>query len=181
MTPLPPNHGDIDVAMVDQRRIMISGALDAQKVTDAAAKLMFLDGTSEEPVSVIVQATGDDLDAALALVDTLGLMRTPLTVDVLGAATGAAGVVVATAPGTRRIGASASMSLRIAEPQPARRAVATELQAASQRWSDLTGRIADLLATRTGCDTAWLLSELRSGATHSAAAAVELGLVDQIR
>lgn len=168
-------------AMLEQRRVMISGRLDGRVVADAVAQLMYLDGTDAEPVSVTVNAESDDLDTAVPLIDTLGLMRTPLHVDVLGRAHGAAGLLVASAPGVRRIGRTGSISLRIGSPPAMVGASALDIERAAEWWDDLQRRVAALVALRAERTIEWVRSEMRNGATYGATEAVEAGLVDEVR
>lgn len=165
--------------LTSQRRVMVSGALDVVSVADACAKLMFLDGVSDEPATILIGADSADLDVALPLLDTMSMLNMPLTVDVMGRAHGGAGVVVAAARGTRRIGASASISLRLQDP--AVQGSASELAHLADHRNAQRDSVASVLALRTGQSVDWIRQEFDRGGIHAAAVAVDLGLVDEIR
>lgn len=169
--------------MLAERRLMLAGPLDPSSVGAAVAQLMLFDGQSSDPVSVIVNSPGGVLEDALGLVDTVQLMRTPLTVDVLGQAHGSAGIFVAAAPGTRRLGATASISLRLgaaASADPAQR-TAEELARMVEASDDLRRRLAALIGTRAGQTIEWVLDQFERGNTWFGADAAEAGLVDRLR
>ncbi|MEM7092191.1 MAG: ATP-dependent Clp protease proteolytic subunit [Actinomycetota bacterium] len=167
-------------AMLAQRRVMISGVLDDATVATAVAQLMMLDGQSDEPLSVLVNADGPDLGTGLPLLDTLRLLRAPATIDVIGRANGAAAVAVAGSTGERRIGAAASMSLRL-EPPRSSAGTAGDLAAAVDAEQQRRTSAANLIAQRTGQAVEWVIDEFESGGFHAAGALVELGLVDSVR
>lgn len=174
---------DLRSALTAQRRVMISGPLDAQSATNAAATLMFMDGSGSEPVTVVINSPGGALIDAVALIDTLALMQAPLTIEVLGRAHGTAGVIAAGAPGTRRMGASASLSLRIDEltTPTSPRLTAGDMQILIEATTESHRRLAAAIGARSGQTIDWVLNQLDRGQIFSPAEAVDLGLVDQVR
>lgn len=173
---------DVAQGMLEQRRVMISGRLDPATVGDAVARLMLLDGRSADPVAVVVNSPGGPLEDAVGLLDTLRLVRTPLTIDVLGRAHGSAGVVVAACPGTRRLGATASISLRLAgTPPELRRLGADELEGLVAAEADLRRRIAATIGTLSGQTIDWVLDQFDRGPAWFGAEAVAVGLADELR
>lgn len=171
---------DLQQAMLAQRRVMMSGPLEMGLVSTATAQLMFLDGESADPVNVVINSPGGRIDDALPLLDAMRLARTPLVVDVLGRAEGSAGVIVAAAPGTRRLGATASISLRLHRDAVAP-GTAEELQRLADAQSKLDRSVADAVAERTGQPAQWVLEQFDRGAVLRGAEAVGYGLVDEIR
>lgn len=171
---------DLNQAMLAQRRVMISGPLDIGLVSTATAQLMYLDGVSDEPTNVIINSPGGRIDDALPLLDALRLLRTPAMVDVLGRAEGSAGVVVAAAPGQRRLGATASVSLRL-ERDTVHPGTAQDLERLAEAQRQRDQSIATAIAERTGQSVEWVFAEFRSGPSWRGAEAVGLGLVDEVR
>jgi len=168
-------------ASIDQRRVMLFGPLDAGAATKASATMMLLDGTSAEPASLVINSPGGPLSDALVLVDTVALMRAPVTVDVLGRAHGSAGAVVASAPGVRRISPTASLSLRL-DPVPVSSArTANELATVAQSVADTRRRLAQLVGSRTGHTIEWVTEQFDCGGLFGPNEAVELHLVDDVR
>ncbi len=171
---------DAASAMLDQRRVMISGPLDPMTAGAAATQLMYLDGVSAAPVTVIVNSAGGAVGDALALFDTLRLMRTPLTIDVLGRAEGSAGAFVAGAPGERRLGAMALISLRL--PRHCLAAGnADDLGQLAERSEAERRAIAEIIVERTGQSPEWVEAQFDHGVSWRGPEAVEAGLVDTLR
>lgn len=172
---------DLRSALTTQRRVMISGRLDTANSTDAAATLMFLDGSSADPVTVVINSPGGPLVDAVGLIDTIALMRAPVTIDVLGRAHGSAGLVVASAPGTRRMGASATISLRLGDEASPDRLTAEELTSVAEATAESHRRLALAIGTRSGQTIDWVLGQFDRGDTFAPADALDLGLIDAIR
>lgn len=85
----------LEERLLERRIVAVTGALDAERVTDLAARLLHLDALSVAPVTVHLDSPGGDVGAALVLVDTLGAMRAPVHVVLVGQAVGAAVAVLA--------------------------------------------------------------------------------------
>lgn len=175
-----PNPSFLDQALLAQRRLMVSGPLDRGVVTTATAQLLVLDGEPAEPINVVINSAGGPLDDALPLLDTLRLVRAPLTIDVLGRAEGSAGVVVAAAPGNRRLGATASISLRLTRAQVAP-ATAEDMHRLASAQAQLEESVATAVADRSGQNVEWVLDQFDRGAVLRGNEAIDYGLVDEIR
>lgn len=171
---------DLTRAMLAQRRIMASGPLDMGLVSTMTAQLMFLDTESGDPINLVVNSPGGAIDDALPLLDAMRLMRSPLTVDVLGRAETSAGVLVAASPGTRRLGATASISLRLKREQPAV-GTAEDLRRLAEAQAQLDQSVAAAVAERSGQTLDWVIEQLNQGTHVRGEDAVALGLIDELR
>ncbi|HEX3425488.1 MAG TPA: ATP-dependent Clp protease proteolytic subunit [Acidimicrobiales bacterium] len=76
--------------LLERRMVLVAGRLDTQAMTDAAAQLMLLDATGDEPIELRLLSEDGDLDPALALADTIDLLGVPLTVIATGVVGGVA-------------------------------------------------------------------------------------------
>ena len=165
--------------LFERRTVMLTGPLDGQAATAAAASLMALDAEGDDPVVLLVNSPGGPLDAGVAVVDVLDLLGVAVEATCIGQAVGTAAVVVACAtPGRRRAAPNARLSLRLAEDRlegPAGRLEreAAELLAARDRLVDrlvlATGRPRDEVAAATD-----------RGPLLSAREALAAGLVDEV-
>lgn len=171
-----------------QRRVMIAGPLESGTVAESCSLLMYLDGLSSDPITIVVNSPGGPLGDAMALVDTLDLLRAPFTIDVLGRAHGSAGVVVTGAKGSRRIGRSASIGLQLDRRTGTPLATAGDLTHLARFDAGIEATAAAAVASRVAVaadnSTAtpeWVQDQFRRGAPFGAADALEIGLVDHIR
>lgn len=164
--------------LLDQRVVVVSGPLGHPVANRAAAELMTLDATGDGPIELRLDSTGGDLDPALVLIDTIGVVGVAVRVTCLGRVEGSATGVVAVATHRR---AGTHTRFRLCEPEvsslsgsPARlEAWAAEHQRRLRRFSEL-------LAVATGRPPAEVAADLSSGRYLDADQALEYGLIDEI-
>lgn len=170
---------DLREQLLDQRRILVSGVLDHSATSEIAAMLMTLDGRSAEPVELVVSGPGGPVADVLALLDIIELMRAPVATTCLGAATGTATALIASGTGGRRASARATLSLRCDDAQhfdghPVDVATRAEEAVATRE------RLVTALVNATGQPAERIGRELDRGRSLDAAAALEMGLIDEI-
>jgi ATP-dependent Clp protease, protease subunit len=165
--------------LFERRTIMLTGALDGEAATAAAASLMALDADGDDPVTLLVNSPGGPLDAGVAVVDVLDLLGAPVEATCIGQAVGTAAVAVACAtPGRRRAAPNARLSLRLAEGALGGPAGRLEQEAAAR--VDTRDRLVDRLVAATGRPRHELVAATERGPLLSAAEAVAAGLVDEV-
>ena len=165
--------------LFERRTVMLTGVLEGEAATAAAATLMALDAEGDDPVSLLVNSPGGPVEAGLAVVDVLDLLGAPVEATVLGQAVGTAAVVVACAtPGRRRAAPNARLSLRMAEAAVGGPAGRLEREAAD--LVAVRDRLVDRLVAATGRPRDDLLAATERGPLLSAREAVAAGLVDEV-
>jgi ATP-dependent Clp protease protease subunit len=165
--------------LFDRRTVMLTGPLDGEASSLAAASLMALDAEGDEPVSLLVNSPGGPVEAGMAVVDVLDLLGVPVDVTVVGQAVGTAAVVVACGtPGRRRAAPNARLSLRLAAGAIEGPAGRIEREAADLLAA--RDRLVDRLVAATGRARAELAEATDRGPTLSADEACALGLVDEV-
>jgi ATP-dependent Clp protease protease subunit len=162
-----------------RRTVLLTGALDHDRATSLCAELMTLDGTSSDPVELIVNSRGGPLEALSSVLDVIGLMRAPLHTICIGAAAGTAGVLVACGPGERRAAPHATISLRC-DHRESLEGSAADVGRAADALRVTLGRVRDTVAARTGQPVDVIGEELERGAVHDAPAALGRGWIDAI-
>ena len=164
--------------LLKRRTVVLDRALDDQTAALLVAQLITLDRDGAEPIMLVVNSPGGPLEAAVAVLDTLGLVRGPVGTTCLGRADGTAAVVVAAGTGRRRIGSGARLRLRFADLDlagPARR-LGDELA----HHRELQASLIDRLAAVTGHDRARVEADVDAGRPLTADEAVAYGLADEI-
>jgi ATP-dependent Clp protease protease subunit len=127
---------------------------------------------------LVVNSPGGPLEAAVAVLDTIDLVRGPLGTTCLGRAEGTAAVVAAAGTSLRRIGAGARLRLRFADLElsgPARR-----LDDELTHHRELQATLIDRLAAISGRDRARIERDVEAGRLLSAQEAVDYGLADEV-
>lgn len=165
--------------LAEQRRILVSGPLDREAVTDLSAKLMAFDGASSREVEIVINSTGGPLPEIFPVLDVLQLMRARTKTTCIGSAVGTAVAIVACGTGTRRAAPNATLCLRIDDRHTAEGTTtdivrdATELAAARRRY-------VAAIAAATGAPHDRIAAEVDHGGLLTAAQAHELGIVDAV-
>lgn len=189
--PMPRRTGPVAVPMVDvpsgdpidqlrsRRRVLVSGTLDAERVTVIAAELMALDGRSADDVELIVNSDGGPLDEVLVLLDVIGSMRAKVATSCLGRARGTAAVLVAAGTGRRRVAPNAVLSLRC-EHAEQMDGPADEVSHRLEELALVRRQVVGLLADATGRPADELDAALDRGPVLDARGARQLGLVDAV-
>ena len=172
--------------LFDRRIVFLRGPITSPSASTAAATLLSLDalstpeppGGASDPVQLHLAAPDGDLDAVLALIDTIDSMHVPVhavaTAEIGGAAIGVYAVA-------RRRLAYPHARFRLAEPRVTEIAgTADEVAAAAGRHlralEDLLVRVADA----TGQPRSRVEDDFGSGVLLDAAQARDYGLVDEI-
>jgi ATP-dependent Clp protease protease subunit len=165
--------------LFERRTVLLTGALEGEASSLAAASLMALDAEGDEPVTLLVNSPGGSVEAVVAVVDVVDLLGVPVEATVIGQAAGTAAVVVACAtPGRRRAAPNARVSLRLAGG--ALEGPAGRLEQEAAALVAARDRLVDRLVVATGRPRDELAEATDRGAVLSAEEAVAFGLVDEV-
>jgi ATP-dependent Clp protease protease subunit len=172
------DHGDPFSRLFVQRSLWLRTALDHPAANQLSAELLSLDGESGEPIELIINSPGGPADAGLSVIDTLDLMRSPVTTLCLGQAMGTAAAVLACGSQTRRATPTARISLRLRNAELS--GSAAQLQQQAGQLLDLRDHLAVRLASATGQLPALIQMDLDQGSFMTAEQAVGYGLIDEV-
>jgi ATP-dependent Clp protease protease subunit len=164
--------------LLEQRRVLVSGRLDLAASTEAAARLMLLDGTGDDPIELVLSCPDGDLVAAVALADTVELVGVELRTLAAGSVGGPA--VLPFAVGTRRV-SQPHATFRLLEPRLEVQGTATDVIAETARHTDVVADLCRRLAAATGQSAETVAADLRGHRILTAPEAMAYGLVDEIQ
>jgi ATP-dependent Clp protease, protease subunit len=167
----------LNESLLRRRIVMVHGFLDTSAATTVAARLMTLETTGEEPVSLHLRVPDAELEAAFAVVDTLDGLAAPVHATAVGEVGGPALVILAAA---RRRQITPHAHLRLTEPSVRLEGTAGEVSAREEQYARLVDAYYFRLADVTGREVDELRADARAGRFFSAAEAVEYGLVGSI-
>jgi ATP-dependent Clp protease, protease subunit len=178
--PLPTMATSVSLdLLVERRTLFLRGVLDDGAATTLCAELMALDAASSRPVTLLLHSPGGPLEAAVPVIDTMGLLRAPVEVTCLGQAAGTATIVLVAATGRRSITPHATVTLRTPPHEP-RSGDAEDLRRAVDEHERLARQLAEVVAGRCRLSIDDVLDHLSRGPLWSADQAVDLGLADGI-
>jgi ATP-dependent Clp protease protease subunit len=164
--------------MFARRSLWLRGPLDHAAATRLCAELMALDHAAVDPIEVIINSDGGPIDVALAVIDTIDLLASPVATLCLGQAFGTAAGVLACGRDSRRATPTARISLRLGPSEVA--GTASALRGHADHLLLMRDQLALRLASATGQLPALILIDLEDGGFMTAEAAVSYGLVDEI-
>jgi ATP-dependent Clp protease protease subunit len=164
--------------LLERRTVLVSGPLDRGRATDAAARLMLLDGLGDDPIELILSCPDGDIDAAFALADTVELVGVELRTVASGSVGGPA--LLPFALGTHRL-AQPHATFRLTEPRIEIDGRASDVATETARHTDLVAELCRRLAATCGQPADTIAADLRHGRTLSAQEALAYGLVDEIQ
>ena len=163
--------------LLEQRVVLLSGALDETTSTRVSAELMTLDAEGDDPVTLRVDCGEAGLAAALTLMDVIELMGVPVRALCLGqVAGGAVGVVAvcshrAALPSTR---------FSLCEPATQFEAHVRNVAQWVEVRADERRRFAQRIAAASGKAIETVEADLERGRFLTAEEAVGYGLLDEV-
>ncbi len=169
--------GWLQEQLFERRIVMLTGRLDANAASRAAAALTVLDADGTRPIELHLDSGDGALDAAFVVIDVLGALRASLRVRCRGQVGGpAVGLVAAAdhrmaAPHTR---------FHLAQPTARFTGSPEELAAQSRQQQDLLWRLYALVGRRAGRPAEEVAEDMRGGRYLDAAEALAYGLIDEV-
>lgn len=173
----PPTDRDLRERLLERRVVLASGFLDDATATEVAARLMYLDGTGDDPIELRYSCPNGDLGAAITLADTIELLGVELRATAAGTVGGAA--VLPYAVATRRL-AQPHASFTLAEPELHVRGRATDVLSDAERHARLVDALYRRLAEATGRSPQSVAADVGARRQLTAEEARAYGLVDEI-
>jgi ATP-dependent Clp protease protease subunit len=168
---------DVRRRLLDRRIVVVSGSLDGATATDVTAELMLLDATDDAPIDLRVSCPDGELDACLALADTIDLLGVEVHARCTGRLGGAALVPFVAA--TRRTATRHSVVV-LREPEARFEVHARDVEAVARVHAERVTAMWERLALATGRTVDVIAADARRGLVLSADEARRFGLVDDV-
>jgi ATP-dependent Clp protease protease subunit len=157
--------------------VFINATLDGSLAARVSAELMTLDAMGTQPIDIYIDSTDGTLDAALALMDTIELLKAEARTQAMGELGGAAVGVLAV--GKQRT-ATPSARLRLVEPATRADGRIDQMTAFLEHQQLLLGRFREILARATDRPQSDIADDLRRGRYLDAREALDYRLIDAI-
>lgn len=161
----------------EHRVVRVWGPLDDASVSRAAAELMALDATGDDPVQLFVASPGGPLHLGLSLADTIDLLGVPVRASCLGRVEGAA-VLVAAVASVRQAAPHAQFHLCM--PEVTASGNAGQLTSWAEQYRAEFERFSLRMAQACGRHLEHIEADLAQGRWLDARSAIEYGLVDEL-
>ena len=172
----------IDQALLDQRRIFLSDAVDSDTAKEIIRKIWYLDHVAPgKPILFVINSPGGSVDSGFAIWDQFKMISSPVITLVTGLAASMGSLLSLVAGKGKRL---ATENARIMIHQPliggVIRGQATDLDIQAKEMLKTRAMLVDLYADATGKDTATIEKAINRDNWMTAEEAKNFGLLDQI-
>jgi ATP-dependent Clp protease, protease subunit len=166
--------------MLDQRRVMLTGAIDGKLAERICAQLLVLESEdATAPITLYLHSPGGEVDAGFAIYDTMQSLQCDVATVCMGfAASMAQFLLCAGAPGTRA--AHAHSRILMHQPLGAVEGYAVDVAIQAEQFSLARRLMAELTARHTGQTVERILADGDRDRWFTATEARDYGMVDEV-
>ena len=164
---------DIYSRLLKDRIIFLGTPIDAQVANVVVAPLLFLE------IKLYINSPGGEVDAGLAIYDTMQFVRAPVSTIVIGMAASMAAVILAAGEKGRRY-ALPHAKVMIHQPWGGVRGTASDIAIQAQEILKAKKLLNEILAKHTGQPLEKVEKDTDRDYYLSAQEALEYGLIDQV-
>jgi ATP-dependent Clp protease, protease subunit len=171
---------DIYSRLLKDRIVFIPTEIDDFLANSVVAQFLFLE--SEDPdkdIQVYINSPGGVVTAGLAIVDTMNLVRCPISTMCIGQAASMGAVLLAMGDKGRRY-ALPHARIMIHQPLGGARGQATDIEIAAREIKRVKDELIDMLTAATGQKRDKLAKDIERDFYLTAAEAKDYGLIDEV-
>jgi len=179
--PNPPTlTPDVSRRMLEQRRVMLTGAIDGPLAERVCAQLLVIEAEDPElPITLYLHSPGGEVDAGFAIYDTMQALRCEVETVCLGFAASMAQFLLC--GGTRgRRAAHAHSRILMHQPLGSVQGYAVDIAIQAEQFSIMRRLMAELTAQHTGQTVDRILADGDRDRWFTPEEALEYGMIDRI-
>ena len=171
---------DIYSRLLKDRIIFLGTPIDAQVANTIVAQLLFLDAQNpNQEIRLYINSPGGEVDAGLAIYDTMQFVRAPVSTIVIGMAASMAAVILAAGEKGRRYALPHS-KVMIHQPWGMVGGQAVDIKIEADEILKLRDRVNEILAHHTGQPKEKIERDTDRNFWMSAEEAKAYGIVDEV-
>ena len=171
---------DLYSRLLKDRFIFLGTPIAAQVANVVVAQLLFLDAQNpNQEIKLYINSPGGEVDAGLAIYDTMQFVRAPVSTIVIGMAASMAAVILAAGEKGRRY-ALPHAKVMIHQPWGGVRGTASDIAIQAQEILKAKKLLNEILAKHTGQPLEKVEKDTDRDYYLSAQEALEYGLIDQV-
>ncbi len=160
------------------RTILLSGEVNKETAEKVISRLLLLESQSDDPIRILIDSPGGDVDAGYAIFDMARFVKPPVWMIGMGLVASAGALILLAAPKERRVGLPNSHYL-IHQPLSGLRGVATDIEIHAREIERTRDRINKLIAQETGQDLERVRKDTDRDYWMTAEEAVAYGLISR--
>lgn len=161
------------------RTILLTGEIDKDSGERVIKQLLLLESLSDDPVTIMIDSPGGDVDAGFAIFDMIRFVKPQVRIVGMGLVASAGALVLLAVPRQRRYALPNSHYL-IHQPLSGIRGVATEIEIHARELEKTRERINRIIALETGQSFERVQVDTDRDYWMNAEEAKVYGLVDKI-
>ena len=161
------------------RTILLSGEVNKPLAERVIRQLLLLEAESADPIKVMIDSPGGDVNAGYAIFDMIRFVGAPVYTVGMGLVASAGALILLAAPKERRIGLPNSQYL-IHQPLSGMRGVATEIEIHAKEMEKLRIKLNQLIADETGQNIEQVEKDTDRDYWLDAPEAVKYGLISRV-
>ncbi|HAP44783.1 MAG: ATP-dependent Clp protease proteolytic subunit [Spirochaetes bacterium GWD1_61_31] len=165
--------------MLDTRTIILSGQVDKVLAERVVRQLILLEARSHEPIRIMIDSPGGDVDAGYAIFDMARFINAPVWMIGMGLVASAGALILLAAPKQQRLALPNSHYL-IHQPLSGLRGVATDIEIHARELERTRDRINKLIVAETGQSLERVVKDTDRDYWMNAEEAVAYGLVSRV-
>ena len=171
---------DIYSRLLEDRIIFISGEINTDMANLVIAQLLFLEAKNNtKDISLYINSPGGEVDAGLAIYDTMNFIKSKVNVICVGMAASMAAVLLSSGEKGKRFALPHSR-IMIHQPLGGAQGQATDIELEAKEILRMKEMLTGILAKNSGQDIERLKQDCERDYYMSAAQAVEYGLIDKV-
>jgi ATP-dependent Clp protease protease subunit len=161
------------------RTILLSGEVNKQLAERVVRQLILLEAESDEPVRVLIDSPGGDVDAGFAIFDMIRFVKPKVYTIGMGLVASAGALILLAAPKEDRIGLPNSHYL-IHQPLSGIRGVATEIEIHAKEIERMRQKLNKIISDETGQPIKKVEKDTDRDYWMNAEEAAQYGLISRI-
>ena len=171
---------DIYSRLLDSRIIMVTGEVNDIMANLIVAQLLYLESKDNTtPITMYVNSPGGSVSAGLAIIDTMNLVKSPVSTVAMGmAASMGAMIVLSGEKGMRH--ALPNAEIMIHQPLGGAQGQATDILIAAKHIEKTKDLLIDMIVKATEKDHGTIRETVERDFYMSAKESLEFGLIDNI-
>lgn len=165
--------------LLETRTILLSGQVNKELAERVIRQLLLLESKSEEPIKVMIDSPGGDVDAGYAIFDMARFVKPSIWMIGMGLVASAGALILLAAPRERRVALPNSHYL-IHQPLSGLRGVATEIEIHARELEKTRDKLNKLIAEETGQSLERVVKDTDRDYWMNAEEAQSYGLISRI-
>ena len=165
--------------LLKTRTILLSGEVNKKLAEKVISQLLLLEAESDEPIKVMIDSPGGDVDAGYAIFDMIRFIKPEVYTIGMGLVASAGALILLAAPKEKRLALPNSHYL-IHQPLSGIRGVATEIEIHAREIEKARNKINQLISEETGKSLKQVEKDTDRDYWLNAEESLDYGLVSRI-